>query len=271
MINLLGHGFIGSRYATLYPCTVNDRNDLAIKSQHILYMISTVDNYNVFTDPYIDIETNLTTLIKVLENCRHTQGVVFNFVSSWYVYGKTNPPFTEHSYCNPTGFYSITKRAAEQLLMSYCETFGLKYRILRLANVVGTGDTKVSTKKNALTYLIREIKQGRDIDLYDGGNFTRDYIHVDDVCKAINLVIEKGDINSIYNIGNNQPWVFKEVIQKVIEQVGSSSKINTVDQADFHKVVQVKDSIINSDKLFSLGYRPSWTLQHTLDDLIKNG
>lgn len=270
-VNLLGHGFIGRRYAELYPCIINDRDDLKVKHHNVLYMISTVDNYNVFTDPYLDIETNLITLVRALESCRQLDNVVFNFVSSWYVYGKSPTPFTEDSYCNPTGFYSITKRAAEQLLMSYCETFDLNYRILRLANVVGPGDPKVSTKKNALTYLIRKIKEGHDIELYDGGNFTRDYIHVDDVCKAINLVVENGKIDSVYNISNNQSSLFKDVIQYVIDKVDSPSKIKTIGQADFHKIVQVKSSDIDSSKLFALGYKPAWTLERILDDLIQNG
>ena len=53
----------------------------------------------------------------------------------------------ESDYCDPTGFYSITKRAAEQLIISYCNTFNLKYRILRLTNIIGENDKKVSSQK----------------------------------------------------------------------------------------------------------------------------
>ena len=59
MVNLLGAGFVGRRYAQLYPCVVNDRDDLTVKSAQVLYMISTVHNYHVTTNPYIDIETIL--------------------------------------------------------------------------------------------------------------------------------------------------------------------------------------------------------------------
>ena len=271
MVTLFGKGFVGTHYSEMYPCVVNERNDLTPKSNEILYMISTVDNYNVHTNPYIDIDTNLTTLIHVLENCRNIKDVVFNFVSSWFVYGKTESPYREDSYCNPTGFYSITKRTAEQLLISYCETHDIKYRILRLANVVGPGDKKVSKKKNALTYLIREIKKGNNISLYDGGYLTRDYIHVKDVCNAINLVLEKGDINSIYNIGNNQPTVFREAIEYVIEKTKSPSKIIDVDQAGFHKIVQTKSMSMDSTKLQLLGYCPKYTVEMILDELIVDG
>lgn len=270
MVNLFGKGFIGSHYASKFDCIVNDRNDLTPKTNDILYMISTTDNYNVKTNPYIDIDTNLTTLIRVLENCRD-KDVTFNFVSSWFVYGQTMPPFTEQTPCNPKGFYSITKRTAEQLLVSYCETYNIKYRILRLANVVGPGDHGVSKKKNALTYLIREIVKGNDIDLYDNGDFCRDYIHVGDVCTAINLVLEKGEVNTIYNIGNGDETKFRDAIDYVIHKVNSGSNVNNIPQADFHKQVQVKSMSMSNYKLRMLGYVPEYTMEMILDDLIRQG
>lgn len=276
MVNLYGgSGFIGSHYAKSYECIVNERNDLVPKSESVLYMISTTDNYNVLTNPYIDIDTNLTTLIRVLENCKthklvFNKDITFNFISSWFVYGDTNLPAREDSYCDPKGFYSITKRAAEQLLISYCKTNNINYRILRLANVAGPGDLKTSKKKNALTHLIREIKKGNDVNLYDNGEFIRDYIHVKDLCKAINLVLEKGELNSIYNIGNSVPINFKEAISYVIMKTKSASKINAIEQAEFHKLVQVKSMYMDCSKLKELGYTPEYDMFKILDDLIEN-
>ena len=100
MVNLFGKGFICSYYSSIYPCVVNHRNDLVPKTNNILYLISTTDNYNVKTNPYIDIETNLTTLIRVLENARQLEDIVFNFASSWFVYGDVPLNADENSYCN---------------------------------------------------------------------------------------------------------------------------------------------------------------------------
>lgn len=268
MVNLFGKGFIGSYYTQIDDCIVNDRNDLIPKSNKIFYLISTVDNYNVKTNPYIDIETNLTTLIRVLENCRQLKDVEFNFASSWFVYGDVTTNADENSYCNPKGFYSITKRAAEQLLISYCETYGIKYRILRFANVLGAGDSKVSVKKNALTYLTRKLVHGEPINLYDNGDFYRDYIHVEDLCRAVKLVIESGEHNSIYNIGTGTPVLFKEAIDYVVTETQSTSVINMVEQADFHKIVQTKSFYMNCQKLQKLGFRPKYGIYDILNDLI---
>lgn len=262
MVNLLGRGFIGTHYSNLYECVINDRNDLLPKTTNILYTISTTDNYNIKNNPYIDIETNLTTLIRVLENCKD-KDITFNFISSWFVYGHNNSPLTEDSYCNPKGFYSITKRTAEQLLISYCETFNIKYRILRLANVVGAGDQNVSKKKNILTYLTREIVKNNNIDLYDDGMFYRDYIHVSDVCMAINLIVEKGDINTIYNIGNGEATLFRDAINYVLDKTKSATQLNNISTNEVHKPIYM-----SNEKLKNLGYIPKYSLFKILDELI---
>lgn len=263
-----GKGFVGSTFVEINKgeCLVNERNDLVPNIQdyttNILYLISTVDNYNVKTNPYLDIETNLTTLIRVLENFRHTNrnDIVFNFASSWFVYGDTDLPAKETSYCNPKGFYSITKRTAEQLLVSYCETYKLKYRILRFANIVGAKDTKASKKKNALLYLLNELKNHRDINLYDKGEFYRDFITIEDLCSAVKLVMDKGEVNSIYNIGNGVAVTFGDIIEFARRVYESKSNVVNIDQPEFHKSVQVKSMYMDNTKLLNLGYQQKSTV-----------
>ena len=264
-----GSGFVGSEFTRQNPgCIVNARNDYEIKSQDILYMISTVTNYNVKTDPFIDIDTNLTILMKVLRQCKSSP-VTFNFISSWFVYGETEMPATEESNCYPNGFYSITKRCAEQLLISYCETFGIKYRILRLANVAGYGDKKASPQKNALQHMINELKAGRDVNVYDGGNLYRDYIHVNDAARAIKLIMEKSEVNTTYNVGNGQPLLFKDMIEYAKELIGGEGKLVPIEIPDFHRTVQVRSMWMLSDKLKSLGYTPNYDMKAIIEDMVK--
>ena len=268
-----GGGFVGSAFIKKsidrdMDYIVNERNDYEIKSNHIVYMISTVTNYNVFKDPYLDINTNIITLIKVLEKCKKVDNLIFNFISSWFVYGKTDVPAHESSYCNPTGFYSITKRCAEQLLISYCKTFNIKYRILRLANVVGKGDKKVSSQKNALQFIINEMKENKDVNIYDNGNFNRDYIHVEDAANAIHLVISKGEINNIYNVSNGEPVLFKNIIKYARKKIKSKSKLISIATPEFHKNVQTRNMWMNSDKLFELGYIPKYKIEDIINDMI---
>jgi nucleoside-diphosphate-sugar epimerase len=248
-----------------------DRDDYKPQSSEILYFISTVDNYNIHNNLHIDVETNLGVLMSMLENIdRQDPDLVINFVSSWFVYGKnTIMPFHEDkSQCNPTGFYSITKRCAEQLLISFCETFNIKYRIFRLANVLGEGDQKISRKKNALQFLVKQAVNNEELLLYNGGNAIRDYIYVDDVCDAISHCIEHAPVNEIINIGNGKPYVLMDIIRKAVAETKSTSKITNMSPPHFHKVVQVEHSYLDVSKLRSYGFKSKYSVDSIVTKLI---
>jgi nucleoside-diphosphate-sugar epimerase len=169
-ISLYGStGFIGSNFAKLDSLHIDkvDRHNPNPQFNDIVYAIGTTDNYNIFENPRIDIETNLIKLIEDLEVLRNKFGTfTFNYLSSWFVYGDSKPlPFTVSNNCNPKGFYSISKFAAEKFLVSYCSTYKINFRILRLSNIFGINDKGVSSKKNALQFLVNKIKLNEKIDL----------------------------------------------------------------------------------------------------------
>ena len=145
-----GTGFIGGTFCKLYPEDVIlvPRNSKDPESNEVLYFISTTTNQSVFSNLHIDIDTNLSLFVDILDKCKD-KNITFNFISSGFVYGNDVINAKESDCCNPTGFYTITKRCAEQLLISFCETFGIKYRILRIGNVYGL-DKTISSGKNAL-------------------------------------------------------------------------------------------------------------------------
>lgn len=268
-INVMGNGFVGGEFSSQYSVIVNDRNDYVPQTPKILYFISTVDNYNVHTNPHLDIDTNLTTLITTLENCREKYGseFEFNFISSWFVYGKTEIPAKETYTCFPSGFYSITKRCAEQLLISYCETYKIKYRILRLSNIIGKADKKVSKKKNALQYMVQQLIAGETVNLYEG-RILRDLMDVRDAANAINLVITSGNLNEIYNVGNGIGYSFEEIVYKVQEYLGTGNIVR-VPIPEFHKLVQAKDFYLDTSKLQSLGYFPKYNTMESILEIAK--
>ena len=270
-----GTGFIGSRFCELYDdITIKiKRDDNASKSNNILYFISTVDNYNIHNDLKKDINTNLVKLVEVLEYIKQnkdTSDFIFNFVSSWFVYGQNNEiPFKEDtSKCNPTGFYSITKYCAEQLLVSFCQTFNIKYRIFRLANVIGEGDSKISNKKNALQFLIKEVVHNKSLPLYYGGEVLRDYIYIDDVCNAIKVCLDKAPTNEIINIGSGIPYRFIDIINKAVEYSKSSSNIDYIEPTKFHNIVQVRHSYLDTSKLQSYGFKINYDINSVVERLV---
>lgn len=272
-VNLFGAGFVGGWYAKLYPeeTDVVGRGFVLGQNPDSLYMISTVHNYNPTNgDSFVDIETNLTHFMEHLVAHKiHWNGEgVFNLVSTWFVYGNTTLPAREDSPCNPTGFYSITARAREQLLISYAETFGLKYRILRLGNVLGAGDKKISRKKNALQYIVSEIAKGRDVDyLYKDGAI-RDFIDVRDCVRAIHLVLEKGDTNQIYNIANGKGLNVNDLVEVAWQESGYMSKITQIPVPEFHRQVQTSKMYMDTKKLKALGYVQQHDIAQTVRELV---
>jgi nucleoside-diphosphate-sugar epimerase len=266
-----GTGFIGNSFCNLFSDQIVKiaRDSREPQSREILYFISTTTNYNVFEDLHMDINTNLNLLMEVLQYCKN-KDIVFNFVSSGFVYGLDVIDAKETDIPDPRGFYSITKRAAEQLLISFCETFDCKYRIFRLANVYGT-DKTISSKKNVLAFLINKLKNDEDIQLYESGIVLRDYMHVDDVSRAIKCIIDIGSKNQIYNIATGQPKYFRDIILKVVDRLPNcKSKIISVKTPEFYAKTQAKNFTLNVEKLNKLNFNLSTPLDIGIDQLCTN-
>ncbi|NJR64997.1 MAG: SDR family oxidoreductase [Leptolyngbyaceae cyanobacterium CRU_2_3] len=261
-------GYIGSRFCDFYANDVIKilRDDYEPKSKNILYLISTTHNRNIFTNPHLDIDTNLNVLIDVLEKCKD-KDIIFNFVSTSLVYGDCELPAAENTFCNPKGFYGITKKCAEDLLISYCLTFHIPYRILRLSTVYGKSNVKEWAERNALHLLIEKLKRDEPIKLYFHGEFIRDYIHLDDVVRAIDLVVEQAPLNSIINIGSGMPYQFIDLIEKAKAILGSQSVIETCPPSEFYTIAQTKDLFLDIGELKSLGFEPAIAIESGIAEL----
>jgi nucleoside-diphosphate-sugar epimerase len=260
-------GFIGSTFCNMFPESVITvpREKRVPQSRNILYLISTISNYNVFDNIHLDVDTNLTVLLDVLQHCKENN-IIFNYVSTGFVYGPDIVYAKEDDPCDPRGFYSITKRTAEQLLISYCKTFDIKYRIMRIANVYGQ-DKTVSSKKNVLGFLVGLMKENKPITLYNDGQDLRDYMHVSDICRALKLVIDNGEVNEIYNIASGDALPFREIIETVKNILGSQSELLSVETPKFNQIAQAKNFALNADKLKSLGFEQEISLLDGLQSI----
>jgi nucleoside-diphosphate-sugar epimerase len=274
MINLFGKGYIGTEFVRQFGADVlvNYKFDYMPVSNKVLYTISTTDNYNVHEAPHLDIDTNLTTFITFLENMRKVFGTdsEITFLSSWFVYGaQEDLPVKEDASCHPKGFYSITKYAAEMLLESYCNTFGMKYRILRLCNVIGGEDNGAGAKKNALHYMITEMCNDREVSLYDTGVY-RDYMNVMDVVRAIKIAMDSDStLGEIVNIGSGTSHKVQDLVYYAYMTM-PTGKIKTKKTPTFHKNVQTDKMELDTAKLRSLGFLPEYSVYDTVDEIVKN-
>jgi nucleoside-diphosphate-sugar epimerase len=133
--------------------------------------------------------------------------------------------------------------------------------------IFGINDKGVSAKKNALQFLVNKIKINENIDLYEGGNFFRDYLDVRDAVSAIDLIINNGEPNKIYNVGSGKPTLFIDLMVKAKEVFRSSSEFTHIETPDFHRIVQVKDAYLDIADLSELGFVPKYDIMHEIINL----
>jgi len=260
-----GTGLIGSYFHGAYAGQIVPKKSLYPFTDRVLYFISTTDNKTFRENPHLDVHTNLVILLRHLEACRAFGVKEFNFISSWFVYGPEENYPNEKSLCNPNGFYSITKHAAEKLVKEYCSEYGIKYRILRLGNVYGGADNGTK-KRNALHFLVNKLKNNEDVLVYL--NLSRDFIHVMDVCRAIDHICTTGELNEIYNVGTGIATSLGTALdyaKRILDSEAVVSRTKVPD--DYDQAVRFS---LDCTKLHALGFKHLISVEEGIKDLCQS-
>lgn len=138
----------------------------------------------------------------------------FHHISTDEVFGslETNqPPFTEKSPYQPNSPYSASKASADHLVRCYHHTYGLPITINHSSNNYGT----MQHPEKFIPTIIRACLAWEPIPIYGKGNQIRDWVHVDDHCQAIDLVVTRGQIGETYNVGGNNEQMNLEVVKRI--------------------------------------------------------
>ncbi len=261
---------------------IEDRITLALKDikniseqdvsgiDYLFHCASTTDNYNIHDAPYLDTEVNCTGTIAVLEACRrYNPSVKIIYPSTFFVNGNLSElPATPESPCEPMGLYPATKLAAEHFCKIYGKVFGLDTTIARITNVFGVHEQKDNKKKAAFNNLIRLAVKGKEVPLYNNGDFVRDYIYVTDVTHALVTLAEKGERGKVYYIGNGSPVKFKQLMDIVIEEAGAG-KLVPVEPPQFHKNVGIVDYYCDNAPLLELGWKPRVSMREGIRRVVQ--
>ena len=107
--------------------------------------------------------------------------------------------------------------------------------------------------------MVEQLKEDKPISLYDHGSHKRDFLHVDDVCEAIWVVLNRGELNECYNIGSGQGTTCAEIVYNAAERLQSKSHITNIDPPKFHDQVQIKHFWMDTSKLRNLGWKPRFS------------
>jgi UDP-glucose 4,6-dehydratase len=194
----------------------------------------------------------------------------FIHVSTDEVYGESDTSddataFDEHSALSPTNPYAATKAAAEFMVKAYRTSFQLPTIITRGNNVYGPRQYP----EKLIPKFITLLSQGRQVPLHGNGANRRSFLHVTDVADAFDLVLHKGKLGEIYNIGTSYEISNLEVTQSLIKMMGMEAKekelITFVEDRKFNDVRYH----ISVQKLLDLGWLPKVKFDDGVLDTIK--
>ena len=165
-------------------------------------------------DPSIFIKTNVEGTQNLLDLSLKFGVKKFVQISTDEVYGSLGDKgkFKEYSPLNPSSPYSASKAAADLLVKSYAKTYDLPVNITRSSNNFGPYQYP---EKLIPFFIIRALKD-KKLPLYGDGTNIRDWIYVKDHCKAIDLVMRRGQKGQIYNIGANNEKSNLEITKKIL-------------------------------------------------------
>jgi dTDP-glucose 4,6-dehydratase len=181
------------------------------------------------------METNILGTFTLLEETRKfwlqeqklsAQNVRFHHVSTDEVFGSLSPAepaWTEESPYAPNSPYAASKAASDHLVRSYGHTYGLPITITNCSNNYGP----YQFPEKLIPLIILNAMEGKPLPVYGDGQQIRDWLHVEDHCDAIHLVLKKGTVGSTYNIGGeNQPanLTIVETICEILDEVLAGSK-----------------------------------------------
>jgi len=165
--------------------------------------------------PGIFVQTNVSGTQVLLEAARTARVKRFLQISTDEVYGSlgASGKFTEASTLRPSSPYSASKAAADLLVLAYGHTFGLDVVVTRCSNNYGP----YQFPEKLIPLMIANALEGRRLPVYGDGMQVRDWIHVEDHCRALLAALEMGRGGEIYNIGSDNEWPNIQIVGRLLE------------------------------------------------------
>lgn len=212
---------------------------------------------NSIKHPEIFVETNVQGTLNLLQAGKELGVERYLQVSTDEVYGTLGKTgyFYETTPLAPNSPYSASKASADMLVRAYRETYGLPTLNTRCSNNYGP----YQYPEKLIPFFISQLLKGEKVPVYGDGLNVRDWLYVYDHCEAIDVVLHKGKIGEVYNIGGHNEKTNMEITHLILEAMGK----------DESSIKYVKDRLghdrryaISNDKITAeLGWKPSITFE----------
>lgn len=190
-------------------------------------------------NPMIFVDTNVRGTVNLLQCCKEAwydagqntwkPGKKYLQVSTDEVYGALGPTgfFTEATPINPHSPYSASKASADHYVKAFHDTYGMPINITRCSNNYGS----FQFVEKLIPLMINNAMNHKSLPVYGDGMQIRDWLYVEDHCKAIDMVATAGKDGEVYNVGghNERPNIF--IVKTIIEQLSSRLKDPTINES----------------------------------------
>jgi dTDP-glucose 4,6-dehydratase len=208
------------------------------------------------------VATNVLGVQTLLDAClRHgTERVVH--IGTDEVYGSIDlGAWNEDSPLQPNSPYAAAKAGAELLVRAYHRTYGLNVSSTRCSNNYGP----YQFPEKVVPLFITRLMDGLSVPLYGDGNNVRDWLHVDDHCRGIQLVVEQGLAGAAYNIGGGEELTNRALTQAILDAMGA-----TWDSVDYveDRLGHDRRYALDDGRLRELGYAPQRSFAEGLAETI---
>lgn len=236
---------------------------------HVLHFAAQSHVQNSFEESLQYTKDNILGTHVLLEACRQYSKIQkFIHVSTDEVYGESmigdKAKMHEESVLCPTNPYAATKAGAELIAMSYYHSFNMPIVITRGNNVYGPNQYP----EKLIPKFIMLLKQNKPVTIQGDGYHLRSFLHVSDVAKAFDIILQKGELGEIYNIGDETyEYSVMTIAKKLIKL------IKDTDDYDSH-IEYIADRPFNDDryhisneKLTALGWEPTMDFEQGLKEL----
>ncbi len=178
--------------------------------------------------PELFLQTNIHGTQVLMDACRVYGIGRYHQVSTDEVYGdlpleRPDLFFTEETSIRPSSPYSVSKAAADLLVLAYHRTYGLPVTISRCSNNYGP----YQFPEKLIPLMIANALNDEPLPVYGEGLNVRDWLYVEDHCRAIDLILQKGGIGEIYNIGGHNEMRNIDIVKLICRELGKPESLIT--------------------------------------------
>jgi dTDP-glucose 4,6-dehydratase len=237
------------------------------KITHIIHFAAQSHVQNSFEESLQYTFDNILGTHTLLEACRKHPIKKIIHVSTDEVYGESLNDDLKHeaSVLIPTNPYAATKAGAELIAMSYIKSYNLPIVITRGNNVYGPNQYP----EKLIPRFIQQLNGGEQVTVQGNGTAKRSFLHVEDTCSAFEIILERGAIGEIYNIGTHEEYTVIEVAKLLVKLIKRTDEYQSYIRFIEDRPFNDSRYFISNQKLIDLGWEIKIPFLEGIKKLVK--